>query len=305
MTKVAVLLSTYNGSRFIAEFLDSLCQQDFKNFDLIVRDDLSSDSTLSILNDYKGRLSIIRMPAQENLGPAKSFIGLLEYADFGYDVFMFADQDDFWYPNKISRCVSSIINLDGKNEPILYCSALELVDEGLRHIKYSFQPKICAKINSLVENVATGCTIGVNCLARDFVLKSLPSNYIMHDWWMYLVVSFFGHVSYDSEPTIKYRQHSSNTVGGATSFFDDYKRRLLRFFKGSKSGVFSISDQASTFLETFGKALSERDCNLVRLLSKRKKGPLIYMYLFFFSPFRRQRLLDGFILRFLFLIGRY
>lgn len=305
MSKVAVLLSTYNGEFFLRDFLNSLCEQNYKNFDVIVRDDGSVDQTLKILKEYTNILSLTMIPESNNLGPARSFFKILNDAGSSYTAYMFADQDDWWAPEKILRCINHLQSVDNNNIPTLYFSSLELVDENLQHLCFTPSPNTIGLHNALVENIATGCTIGINSQARLLALKSVPKSFTMHDWWLYILLSALGNVFFDPVPTIKYRQHSSNTIGGASSFLVDYKRRFLRFFKRKKTGVFMISDQAQSFLDCYGNLLSDELCRMVEILTPSRKGIFTSMRLFLFSPFSRQRKFDDLILRVIFLLRRY
>ena len=90
-----VLLATYNGATYLSEFLDSLVTQTDSNFQLIVRDDGSTDGTLDIILEYTDRLSIEILDASPRLGPALSFFELLRHAGDHFDYYFFADQDDY------------------------------------------------------------------------------------------------------------------------------------------------------------------------------------------------------------------
>jgi hypothetical protein len=127
----------------------------------------------------------------------------------------------------------------------------------------------------------------------------------MHDWWIFIAISFFGKIYCDSEPTIKYRQHGGNVVGAAKGAIDDYVRKVRRFIKGARAGVVPLSKQAQAFLDTYSSDLNPAKRRLVGLISEREKGLARSLYLFFFTPFRRQRRIDSFILRVMFLLGRY
>lgn len=304
MSRVAVLLSTYNGQLFLKDFMESLCAQQFQDFDLIVRDDGSTDLTLSIIESYSHILRIVYLMDKGNLGPAKSFIKLIRDAGSSYSFYMFADQDDWWECDKIFRCANYLYHTDN-SIPTLYFSALELVDANLKHLSFTTAPRKLSLYNALVENVATGCTIGFNSLARSLILQANPKKYTMHDWWVYLVLTAFGKVHFDPKPTIKYRQHNSNSVGSASNFVDDCKRRFLRFFKPKKSGVFLIAEQAEAFLDCYGHMMADDLKNQVMLLAPGRKSFLNSFYLLFFSPFYRQKIIDNFILRVIFLMRRY
>ena len=300
---VAILLSTYNGERYIAEFLDSLIEQSYSEFKLIIRDDGSSDKTLEIIQNYQGLLNIECYESDKNLGAAGSFMQLLSLAGSGYKYYFFADQDDVWHRNKISRAIEKIQHLDKRIA--LYFSALEIVDSGLMHISYSNVPRLISFKNALVENIATGCASVINANARNLIISRPPERVLMHDWWVYLVCSAFGEIVFDEFPTIKYRQHGANVIGSATSLFDDYKRRLFRFLHSPKDGIFCVSDQAREFSNCYLDLLSDEQRRLVRMLIYGQDKIYQRILLAIKSPYVRQRRFDTFILRLLFLFGRF
>ena len=299
---IAVLLATYNGSDYISEFLDSLCDQSYKNFCLYVRDDGSTDSTLAILNEYSSRLAIEILPSDGRLGPAKGFLRIMEMAGTGHGCYLFADQDDWWYSDKVERVAAAL--LEHTDEVLLYCSRLEYVDEELRHLKYSPIPRILSIENAAVENVATGCTVGITQRMRLEVLAGKPYDFIMHDWWLYIYCSAFGRVIFDPLPSIKYRQHGSNTIGAATGLIDDFRRRWIRFTRRD-GGVHLLSKQLKAFLYCHGAALNENNRRILDALVDGKEHFFMRLRLAILPPVIRQSRLDTFILRFLFLMGRY
>jgi glycosyltransferase involved in cell wall biosynthesis len=302
--RVAILLSTYNGARFLGEFLESLEAQTVREFDLVVRDDGSSDGTRAILAAFSSRLSIRELPCDGNRGAALSFMRLLETSGEGYDHYMFADQDDVWYSDKVERAVARL-RLCGHMTPSLYFSKLEIVDEALHHIRCSRSLRVFDFSNVLVENVATGCTIAINAAARKLILESMPARMLMHDWWCHLVVSALGTVLFDPTPTLKYRQHDANVVGSARGFFDETTRRVRRFVKGRKSGVFGVSDQAAELLRCHSSRLSAAQISAIDELLAGKATFGGRLSLALGGRFVRQRTIDTLILRVLFLINRY
>ena len=216
--KIYILLSTYNGEKYLKAQLDSLSSQTYKNFKLIARDDGSSDKTLEILKSYDIEL----LPSNENLGVKSSFETLLKYAfeNSDADYFMFCDQDDVWNQDKVKLTLQKMYEMEKlyKNTPILVHTDLEVVDENLHTINPSFMKlqnlneKKNGLNNLLIQNTITGCTAMIN---RDLAKLCLPmsSNAIVHDWWVGLVASYFGKIGYLQQSTIKYRQHTSNTIG--------------------------------------------------------------------------------------------
>jgi glycosyltransferase involved in cell wall biosynthesis len=298
----AVLMATYNGERYVGEFLESLVAQSFKDFTLYVRDDGSSDRTLAIVQTFSERLDIVIVESRERLGPARSFFDLLAAASTEHSWYLFADQDDYWLETKIGSAVEHLA-ANGPG-PCLYCSRLEYVDSKLEYLELSAVPRIIALENALVENIVTGCTMGINASARRLVLAAPSTGMLMHDWWLYIVLVALGRVHYDRIPHIRYRQHSSNAVGAATSFSGRFRRRLKRFMSYEEESGYRISAQARAFGQAFGPQLDRAQLELVQALAA-EKTVRNRMYLAFRSGLARQSTFDDLVLKLLFLTGRY
>jgi glycosyltransferase involved in cell wall biosynthesis len=300
-----VLLSTFNGDKYLDEFLHSIYEQDFSELTLIIRDDISTDNTPSILLSHQtmSKINIQILPSQGHLGPAQSFLHLLSNAGSDFDFYAFGDQDDVWKPDKISRAVNKLSSTTGKI-PTLYCSCVEYVDEGLKHLQWSRVPRRIGFGNALVENIATGCTMVMNQRAREVMLSGLPEKCLMHDWWSYIAISCFGRVVFDDYAGVKYRQHKSNAVGAATSFPDEINRRLNRFIK-AEGGVFRFSDQVQSFLDKFGDMIPEEKIGILKLILSSKLSIKKRFRLAISRDIWRQKWFDNVILRALIVINRY
>jgi glycosyltransferase involved in cell wall biosynthesis len=248
--RVCVLLSTYNGERFLGEQLDSILAQQDVEVLLLVRDDGSSDGTLQILERYASAHPSIQVHKGANLGVVRSFLELMRLApaEPGW-LFAFCDQDDFWLADKLARAARTLDA--GSSMPQMYCSAVQYVDSTLQPIGISATGLRPSFANALVENIATGCTVVFNSAANQLVLAHVPTRALMHDWWLYLVVSAFGKVIFDPEPGIRYRQHGGNVIGGTASFMSSMRTRLRRL-QLRRSGVFRCSHQAEEFLRCHG-----------------------------------------------------
>ncbi len=264
---VVVLLSTYNGSQFLKEQLDSLYNQSYKDFTVIARDDGSSDDTLDILQSYN--VEIIQN--DQNVGAKKSFSELLEYAlKNGFEYFMFCDQDDVWDENKIEKTLARMQEAQEQNPntPILVHTNLKVVDEDLNTLGGSFMslqglhPKYDSLNRLLIQNVVTGCTVMINRELAKLCLP-VPQEAIMHDWWIALVASAFGKIIYIDETTISYRQHSSNTLG-AIQFNAEYIQKQL-----FKSDLLSENiRQTEIFLERYQESLDENTIEILENFAK-------------------------------------
>lgn len=254
--RVNILLGTYNGDRFLRQQLESIENQTLAPFRITIRDDGSTDGTRSLIEGC-ALSAKVRLLLGPRLGVTENFFTLLANADKDSDFFAFCDQDDVWLPGKIERAITRLASHQDQ-VPVMYCSRLEFVDEHLNHLGYSRIPRRIGFPNALVENIATGCTIVLNRPARDLICRAFPRAALLHDWWCYLVLSALGSVVFDEIPTIKYRQHSKNRVGGSVSVLVSLDRRVKRLVQ-QESGARLLIDQATEFYDCFGNFLNDRN----------------------------------------------
>ncbi len=219
---VAILLSTFEGERFLVPQLHSLLSQTHRDWVLYWRDDGSTDGTRKVMRDFLKRIGPERsVVLEENMrvGATESYMRLLRraYAD-GNPVLAFADQDDVWLPEKLSRGISALTAVPDET-PALYFARQVLVDARLRHIALS--PRVRRPPGfptCLTQNLATGCTVLMNREAMALLAERPAPSAGLHDWWSYIVVAAHGgRLIADNEPTVLYRQHDSNTVGAPRS----------------------------------------------------------------------------------------
>lgn len=217
--KVAVLMATYNGEKYIKEQIDSLLCQTFEDYCIYIHDDGSDDNTLKIVREYeKNNTERIVIMQGESTGEAKrNFLFMLK--NVTADIYMFCDQDDVWKTDKIEKAVKEINKTIGK-KPVLVYTDLEYVDKNLNVIEksyFSYQEKDITK-NSvkdvLIKNLFVGCTLAFNKQLRDVAINYKNIDYLqMHDWWIGLLACAMGNVIFINEQTIKYRQHDNNVTG--------------------------------------------------------------------------------------------
>lgn len=237
---IDILMSTYNGARFLKPQLDSILSQSYKDFRLIIRDDGSADDTMRILEEYAIREPRIRLSLDSigKLGARQSFMKLIENA--GADYFMLSDQDDVWLPEKIDKTRELMLKMEAKNGsevPLLVFTDLTVTDENLETIDTSLwnyqklDPLIYKNWrNLLAQNVVTGCAILGNRAAASASLPfALPE--MMHDHWIAVNVAKYGRIEYLPEPTVLYRQHNRNVEGGKQFGIGYAAKRLPEFIQ--------------------------------------------------------------------------
>ncbi len=264
--RVAVLMSTYNGAAFLEAQLASLAAQTDVETHLFVRDDGSSDGTLDILARWADRWPSVAAPASgPNLGPAMSFLTLLQTAPDGFDAYAFCDQDDVWLPDKLSRAVAALATVH-PGAAALYCSQVTCVDEALRRIGEPFSDRDSRYTHLLFENIAYGVTIVMNPAAREAVAGASPGRgAIMHDWWCALVASALGQVVHDPRPGVLYRQHRRNVIGARTGVAAELARQVRALLR-DRARYWPVHAQAAELLRLFGDRLRPEDARAARAL---------------------------------------
>ena len=256
---VTVLMSTYNGQKYLRQQIDSILQQTGVNVRLIIRDDCSKDNTQKILDEYEATHKNIKIIAgKKNLGACRSFLSLIRsYDDDEY--FALSDQDDIWNSDKI-ECAVSALKSKKSNRPLLYYSNLNIVDEDGNYCRKSHKkPHIgTQRYSALSENLATGCTIVYNNALAKIAVNAHPEEYSMHDAWLYLVAKIFGETVYDFEPHINYRQHDNNEVGTYKNNVDKKKIvEQIHLIRGDFGKIWS--NNAKIFYKQFFSLMSDRD----------------------------------------------
>jgi glycosyltransferase involved in cell wall biosynthesis len=270
---IEILLATCNGEKYLEEQIDSILNQSFTDWNLIIRDDKSEDKTLQIIEKYikkyPQKIFLIQdIESNFRLGAAQNFSKLLKYSSADY--ILFSDQDDIWLENKIKDSLEHMWNLEssnGKTLPILIHTDLSIVNTNLELIHPSYwqhqylDPQRSALNHFLVRNLITGCTVIVNRALKNLAVP-IPDTAYMHDWWLALVASAFGKISYLSEPTILYRQHSANEVGAQSK---GIKHIINRFFKSQASRIYFSKTfiQSQAFLKNYNHLLAPEQSQLV------------------------------------------
>lgn len=258
MVAVDILLSTYNGSRYLRDQIDSVIAQSYKNWHLWVRDDGSDDESESLLLKYQELLPAqitIVSDSLGRLGPAHSFEQLMLRSRAPYVAF--CDQDDIWLPHKLrlqmhairdARCASSI------DYPVLVHSDLQVVNMDLELLADSFwayqnlNPKKMNNLRCLLtQNFVTGCSVLAN---RKLVELALPFPYavIMHDWWLALLACSNGQIIDLNEKTVLYRQHGGNDTGAKKWGLSYIVEKLRQGSSVQKESLLRTCHQAKVLL---------------------------------------------------------
>lgn len=228
---VEILMATYNGERYLSEQIESILNQSYKDWKLLVRDDGSKDRTLDILKLYKAKYpkKITLMEDKKGgLRAKENFLELLRQSKSDY--IMFCDQDDVWLPNKIEVTLEKMKKVE--NGPTLIHTDLKVVDKELNLISDSMwryqklSPERKEYNFLIVQNNITGCTMMINRELAKLSIGEFP-NGLMHDWIIGIVASLKGTIDYVEERTILYRQHGNNDVG-AQEYYANFLKKIKK-----------------------------------------------------------------------------
>lgn len=295
--EVFILMSTYNGQAYLEEQLESIYNQSYNVFRVYIRDDGSTDSTIAILQTYAEKYENFFWFSGKNRGTSKSVFLLMKHIEIKDGIYVFADQDDVWLPNKLQQVVKCFSKHD-TDVPLLYCGDTILVDDEMRVIKdYNLGTNIRPSFgNALIENICIGCTAAMNGELFRIIVKHIPECKIMHDWWFYLTAACYGNVFFDSDALVLYRQHRRNVIGSSATRVSQMISRIKRH--GRHRG--SIYRQLVEFLRIYN--LDDDNRQLLMRVINYKKSLRDTWAIITTDEIYRQKKLDNLIFKALYLL---
>nr|WP_314463552.1 glycosyltransferase family 2 protein [uncultured Clostridium sp.] len=260
---ITVLLAAWNGEKYLREQMESLLGQTNQEFTILISDDCSTDRTPEIISEYESRFPD-RVKSLKNLKPSGSardnFFRLLKAAADEY--LMFCDQDDIWLPDKVEVTFTEMKKMEkvwGRDMPLLVHTDLSVADQAgtVLYPSMARYQKIGVYDNRtshyLVENNITGNTMMINRSLKNLMVH-IPETCVMHDWWLGLMASCFGKISYIDCPLVLYRQHGSNQVGAKSGMKQLLDSRNSR--EKVRENYRSLFEQANVFLSIYGQSMT-------------------------------------------------
>ncbi|WP_152055245.1 glycosyltransferase [Aliarcobacter butzleri] len=230
--KIAVLLASYNGVKYIKEQIDSILNQKEVDVTIFISDDLSTDGNLQYLqNIYKDEKRLVYLDSHNKFGgAAKNFFRLIKDVDFSnFDYISLADQDDIWYEDKV---IGAIEMIEEKHLDAYSSNVLAFWEDGKEMIINKSNSQ--TKYDYLFEAAGPGCTYVLKKDLAIFLQKFICENWEdvnkieLHDWFIYAFArenNYKWHI--DENLSMRYRQHTSNQVGAN----DGLKAKIKRLKK--------------------------------------------------------------------------
>lgn len=281
LPKVIVIMSTYNGEKYIKEQIDSILAQKGVDLQLYIFDDISKDKTVEIIKDYEQKNKNVKVCINEkNKNFTYNFLdALFSFKDNQeYDYYAFADQDDYWVEDKLIGAINSIKNA---GEGVLYCSNLKVVNQNLEDMGRTMQ-KAKYKLQHhdiLCGNIVTGCTAVMDNKFKNIVTKHYPTDIYLHDYWLAFIAEYCRDTKliYDSNPNhILYRQHGNNLIGSKkTGFF----KKVWNFIFPKDEKWKPTRVLLKTFYEMYLNDINDKDKEvLYRLINAKKFKNRLWLF---------------------------
>ncbi|WIE01242.1 glycosyltransferase [Latilactobacillus curvatus] len=266
MEKVVVLMSAYNGEKYIKEQIESILNQQGVEIYLIIRDDGSTDQTKLVLSEYKNN-DDVRLIFGHNIGWKKSFFSLLETISLEDKAFYaFADQDDIWLPNKLNVAVKQI----KRESPSLYYSNITIINNQKEVLGSIYTDEFVPSMKmpqSFFDGDGVGATVVFNSKLLSILKKYKVKQATGHDAYLIALCHFFGTVVYDCESYIMYRRHGNNVTGFGKSSKKSSPNLFMRYKKYKKGPKKVFSIRAQEILAGYQNELSQENIYMLQLVA--------------------------------------
>lgn len=308
--KIEILLSTYNGEKYLFQQIDSLLSQEYDDFHILIRDDGSSDQTTDIIQDYSERYpqKITFIRDGENLGYPDCFWRLLENAPDS-DLYAFCDQDDVWDLRKLASCNEKCC-LHNQKEPLLYVHDYAICNANLNPYKIQhlcgngFSPDY--PYNLIYYVMSPGFTMVMNHELRKRILKDqLFGMSIPHDRWTFWCGFFAGTIVNDTKALVHYRRHDTSVTQTGKNNWIVLKEWWKEDILGNRLGKWSwIARYFSDCYEKEMKNKTARAFKNWRIIAGEGNGIISYLKRLFFPKALKPSMIGEFVLRICFLLNK-
>lgn len=301
MTKVLIMMSTYNGGDRIIRQVESILNQKNVDIDILIRDDGSDADTISVLNKLENEYSNIRVIYGENIGWKRSFLELVYSTELDFEYYGFSDQDDIWFEDKVISLVSLMENDVNSKPKLAHCNSLS-VDYNLVSRKEQEFRTPCPP--GFKQAIATeyfqGCGMLWNSEAMELIRVYKPKNYdLAHDYWVGLICYLFGEVYFCKESKFYHIRYEDNSSEDG----DVWKGRMKRLHMLLACNKHVYMNPAKDLLDGYQEMLDDDRKQFLRIASN--NTIINRINLLMDNDFHRNTMLSTISFKFALLVGRY
>lgn len=221
---VSIITPSYNSSKFIAKTIESVLAQTYENWEMIIIDDCSHDSTNEIIEEYikkDSRVKLIKL--ERNSGPAVARNRAIEEANGRYIAFL--DADDLWLPQKLEKQIKFMSD----NDLVFTYSSYYLIDEYDNNLGV-FTTKEAITYNSMLKTSSVGCSTAIYDTHKlgKIYMPNIPKR---QDYGLWLkILKKIGSTKGILEPLVKYRMRK-NSVSSNKLKVVRYQWKIYREFE--------------------------------------------------------------------------
>ena len=224
---VTVIMPSHNSERFIEESIDSVINQTFEEWELIVIDDASTDGTLELLEEHRRKDERIRIvPQEKNQGPAHARnVGLSQARG---DFVAFLDSDDVWHPHKTAKQIAA---MHYHHADISYTAYIRRRDgDGASGTVVNVPPSVSYR--TMLRRCLIGCSTGIVRQSTCGMVR-MPdiARRQDHGYWLSLLRDGSRTTVGIREPLMWYRIHG-DSLSGNKFVAARYSWKLLREVEG-------------------------------------------------------------------------
>ncbi|WP_027623957.1 glycosyltransferase [Clostridium lundense] len=259
---VLIIMAVYNSERFIREQLNSIINQNYKNWNLIIRDDNSCDNTIKIIQEYSQkdkRINIITNRSNKH-GAYYNFHTLINECKNlkKYDYYMFADHDDIWLPDKIEDMLIYFKLHTNSSVPSLLYGDMKIIDENSTIVLDSINKVLGIRYKNRISTFFSHSVFGCNTLFNYALFNIVPAidtsqcyvNFLSHDNFYAKYAAIKGKVMYYDKTVMLYRRYANNVTAK-----HEYEFTIKRIFKR----IFKFSELAKDHALTYKQSLCAID----------------------------------------------
>lgn len=260
--KLGVLLSAYNGEKYITQQVESIMNQNnVDHITLLVRNDGSTDDTLEILRKLEKKYTNLQVINGSNIGLIASFFELLRigFQKFDFDYYSFSDQDDYWMKDKLESAIQ-YLSKENNDIPLLYGCRSVVVDEKLKPTGFltQAQKRKLTFYNTAIQNIVIGHNQVLNKKLAKILINQKQdfSNIYSQDLWITNVAAVTGKIVFENKPHTYYRMHGNNQLGYGKGKIDRLLGHLIRLRKKESK---KIAAQLYYFVKCYSSFLSNEE----------------------------------------------
>ena len=220
---ISFIIASYNAEKFIVECLDSCLNQTYKNIEVCITNDGSTDNSQAIIYEYSKDSRVKAHSFDSNKGKVAAFNHSMSMATGSY--FALIGADDINYKSRIQ----DQLNLAHKEGLNLVWTNYDILQDGVISSNPSPKNQSPTKEQILNDNCMAGGSFLFDTKVRDLCFP-MPENLKFEDWWISFNTIFNLKFGYLDKATFKYRIHSANTVGNNSNYLENKRKNILRHF---------------------------------------------------------------------------